>query len=211
MAPGQVIDAHRSCIAPCISNRDTCVPRQRSMQVRDDDDSGRSRRRRCTRLRQFPSKCRRMCSCVRRRHCRNYSLRPPGPSERCLASTPYLEPAELSPPLRPISLSFSLLLSLSLLLSHSVTLFPPFPAPFLSSVFSVGHVRTHVLFALPRETRLKPSQPTRSTTRPPTLPNPSPFPAGIHNLALSLSLSLYADLFFPVGCRDAGVQSSRRL
>lgn len=42
-----------------------------------------------------------------RRHCRNYPLRPPGPSERCLASAPYLEPAELSPPLRPFSFSFT--------------------------------------------------------------------------------------------------------
>jgi len=87
------------------------------------DDSGRSLQRRCTRSRsrRFPSKCRQMRLVypgVRRRHCRNYPLRPPGPSERCLASAPYLESAELSPPLSP--------------LSHSVTLFYPPRLPIVS-------------------------------------------------------------------------------
>lgn len=53
-----------------------------------------------------------------RRQCRNYPLRPPGPSERCLAIAPYLEPSEPSPPLRPTSLS----LSLPSLLSYSLSL-----------------------------------------------------------------------------------------
>lgn len=173
MAPGQVIDAHRSCIAPCISNRDTCVPRQRSMQVRDDDDSGRSRRRRCTRLRQFPSKCRRMCPCVRRRHCRNYSLRPPGPSERCLASTPYLEPAELSPPLRPISLSFSLLLSLSRsfsLIRSPCSSSPPsslVPCPFPVFRF-LCRARSHPRFVRSPSWGPPETQPTNPINHPPT-------------------------------------------
>lgn len=50
-----------------------------------------------------------------RRQCRNYPLRPPGPSERCLAIAPYLEPSEPSPPLRPTSLSLSLTSLLSAL------------------------------------------------------------------------------------------------
>lgn len=103
-----------------------------------DDDSGRSLRRRCTRSRRFPSKCRRMRLVypgARRRHCRNYPLRPPGPSERCLASAPYLEPAELSPPLSP--------------LSHSVTLSFPSPPIRLPLSSSSTFVPTYPL-ALPR-------------------------------------------------------------
>jgi len=163
-----------------------------------DDDSGRPLRRRCTRSRRFPSKCRRMRLVypgVRRRHCRNYPLRPPGPSERCLASAPYLEPAELSPPLSP--------------LSHSVTLFFPSPLFRLPLSSSSTFVLTFSSLSLvgPPET----NQPTRPTTRPPTLPNPSPSPPspppapfGTHNL------SLCADLLSSA-CGGAGVQSSQRL
>ena len=60
-----------------------------------------------------------------RRQCRNYPLRPPGPSERCLAIAPYLEPSEPSPPLRPTSLS----LSLSPPFSPTLSLSLPFPFP----------------------------------------------------------------------------------
>lgn len=189
MAPGQVIDAHRSCIAPCISNRDTCVPRQRSMQVRDDDDSGRSRRRRCTRLRQFPSKCRRMCSCVRRRHCRNYSLRPPGPSERCLASTPYLEPAELSPPLRPISLSFSLLLSLSFSLIRSPCSPRSLPLSCLPFSLSGTFAPTFCSLSLVRPAWNPANQPDQPPAHPLCLTRRHSPPVSTISLFLSLFLS----------------------
>jgi len=121
------------------------------------DDSGRSLQRRCTRSRsrRFPSKCRQMRLVypgVRRRHCRNYPLRPPGPSERCLASAPYLESAELSPPLSP--------------LSHSVTLSYPLACLSSPAVF-VEHVHTHVSFALPLAGPPK-TQPTNPTNHPPT-------------------------------------------
>ena len=76
------------------------------------------------RCRSFPSS---------RRQCRNYPLRPPGPSERCLAIAPYLEPtSKPSPPLRAI-LSFSLfrIPSLRSLLSFSLSpcCFLPLPPP----------------------------------------------------------------------------------
>lgn len=144
------------------------------------DDSGRSLQRRCTRSRRFPSKCRQMrlmYSGVRRRHCRNYPLRPPGPSERCLASAPYLEPAELSPPLSP--------------LSHSVTLSYPLASLPSPAVF-VEHVHTHVSLALPlagppktqptNQPDQPPAHPLCLTRRRPIIPPPSPF--STHNLSL---------------------------
>lgn len=165
-----------------------------------NDNSGRSLRRRCTRSRRFPSKCRRRMRLVypgaRRRHCRNYPLRPPGPSERCLASTPYLEPAELSPPLSP--------------LSHSVTLSfpsPPFRLPLSSSSTFVFTRFPSLSLVGPHETQPtnQPDQPPahplcltrRRRHRPPT--DPPPFPFGTHNL------SLCADLLSSVvrGCGGA--------
>lgn len=135
---------------------------------------------------------------VRRRHCRNYPLRPPGPSERCLASAPYLEPAELSPPLSP--------------LSHSVTLSfpsPPFRLPLSSSSTFVPTFPSLSLAGLP-ETQPT-NQPTRPTTRPPTLPNPSPSPPSPRRPPLVPTISLSAPTFSPRSCGGAGVQSSQRL
>ncbi|KAL0124626.1 hypothetical protein PUN28_006465 [Cardiocondyla obscurior] len=129
---------------------------------------------------------------ARRRHCRNYPLRPPGPSERCLASTPYLEPAELSPPLSP--------------LSHSVTLFFPSPLPLPFPSVLVEHVRTRVSPRSPSWGPVKPNQPARLTTRPPTLPNP-PSPPSLQPLRYlqSFSLSPSVDLLSSVvrGCGSA--------
>lgn len=123
-----------------------------------DDDSGRSPRRYCARLRRFPSKCRRMRLVypgVRRRHCRNYPLRPPGPSERCLASAPYLEPARLSS--RP---------RWALSLTRSPCPFPRLPT---SSRYLRRTSRSYPRFPRsPSRGPLKPNQPTSPTNHPPT-------------------------------------------
>lgn len=92
---------------------------------------------------------------VRRRHCRNYPLRPPGPSERCLASAPYLEPAELSPPLSPLSLTRS-----------------PCPSPRLPSVSRcLRQARSYPRFPRsPSRGSLKLNQPTNQPDQPPAHP-----------------------------------------
>lgn len=87
-----------------------------------------------------PRRCRSFPSS--RRQCRNYPLRPPGPSERCLAIAPYLEPSKPSPPLRhtlflprshpfsllsPLFLSFPLLFSLFLPTVSDCPTHPPLP------------------------------------------------------------------------------------
>ncbi|XP_066583821.1 uncharacterized protein [Prorops nasuta] len=76
-----------------------------------------------------------------RRQCRNYPLRPPGPSERCLASAPYLEqpiptpavPSLVShsppPPIIPLRHARSILSSLMAPQSPSPVCVSPIPPP----------------------------------------------------------------------------------
>lgn len=187
--------AHRSCLAYLIGTRALA----KVGAGVSDDDSGRSLRSRCTRSRRFPSKCRQMRLVypgARRRHCRNYPLRPPGPSERCLASAPYLEPAELSPPLSS--------------LSHSVTLFLPSP-PFRLPLSSSSTFVPAFLFALPRGAPWNPTNQPDQPAHPLCLTRrrrhrlpPSPF--GTHNLSLRRPSLLGAGVR---GCSLASDYSSR--